>query len=68
MDKVNGKKIRNLRELAAALADEEKEEMLVEFDGLGRPLVLNRAEVNAARDRIRKRYNVLQEQFLGEEK
>jgi S1-C subfamily serine protease len=68
VDKVNGKKIRNLRELAAALADEEKEEMLVEFDGLGRPLVLNRAEVNTARDRIRKRYNVLQEQFLGEGK
>ena len=42
--------------------------MLVEFDGLGRPLVLNRAEVSAARDRIRKRYNVLQEQFLGEGK
>jgi hypothetical protein len=42
--------------------------MLVEFDGLGRPLVLNRAEVNTARDRIRKRYNVLQEQFLGEGK
>ena len=67
VDKVNGKKIRKLRDLADALA-EEKDETLIEFEGMGRPLVLTRADVNAARDRIRKRYNVLQEQFLGDDK
>jgi len=39
---------------------------VVEFQGLGRPLVLQRSDVEAARERIRKRYNVLKEQYLGE--
>ena len=62
--KVNGKAIRNLKELADALA-ENVDQHVIEFEGMGRPLVLQRSEVEAARERIRKRYNVLQEQFLG---
>jgi hypothetical protein len=63
---VNGKPIRNIKELAAAF-DEKTEQLLVEFEGIGRPLVLNTAEVEAARDRIRKRYNVQRESFLEDE-
>jgi hypothetical protein len=63
---VDGKKVRNLRELSAALA-ERQDQYVVEFEGIGRPVVFQRADVEAARERIRKRYNVLREQFLGED-
>jgi hypothetical protein len=64
VEKVNGKPIRNLQALAEALA-EKPEQNVIDFEGIGRPLVLQRADVENARDRIRKRYNVLNEQFLG---
>ncbi len=66
VQKVNGKAVRTLREFAAALAA-PAETAIIEMEGVGRPIVLPRADVEAARERIRKRYNVLQEQFLGEE-
>ena len=66
VDKVNGTAIRNAKELAAALS-KQADEYVIEFEGHGRPLVLQRTDLEAARDRIRQRYNVLQEQFLGDE-
>ena len=39
---------------------------VVKFVGTGRPLVLERAAVEAARERINRRYNVLAEQNLEE--
>jgi hypothetical protein len=64
VEKVNGKEIRTLNQLAAALA-EQPEQYVIEFEGIGRPLVMQRSDIEAARDRIGKRYNVRQEQFLG---
>jgi S1-C subfamily serine protease len=64
---VDGKKVRNLRELSVAFG-EKKDQYVVEFEGIGRPLVLQRSDVDAARERIRKRYNVLREEFLGDDK
>jgi S1-C subfamily serine protease len=66
VEKVNGKEIRNLKELAAALA-EKPEQYVIEFEGIGRPLVLQRTDVEAARERIGTRYNVRQEQFIGDD-
>jgi hypothetical protein len=66
LEKVNGKTVRTLRELAAALG-RQSDEYVLEFEGVGRPLVLLQSDLEAARDRIRKRYSVLQEQFLGSE-
>ncbi len=63
---VNGKAIRNMKQLAEAL-EEKSEQMLIEFEGIGRPLVLITADVEAARDRIRKRYNVQRESYLEDE-
>jgi S1-C subfamily serine protease len=63
---VNGAAIRNMAGLAAAFA-KVADEYVLEFEGAGRPLVLQRSDIEAARERIRKRYNVLQEQFLGDE-
>ncbi len=65
VETVNGKEIRTLRDLAVAF-NELKDFYVIEFVGAGRPLVLERAAVEAARDRIKKRYNVSQEQYLGE--
>jgi S1-C subfamily serine protease len=66
LEKVNGKPIRDLHELAAILG-KPSDEYVIEFEGIGRPLVLLKSDLDAARDRIRKRYSVLQEQFLGDE-
>ncbi len=64
--KVNGTAIRNVKELAAAFT-KQADEYVIEFEGHGRPLVLQRADLEAARARIRQRYNVLTEQFLGDD-
>jgi S1-C subfamily serine protease len=66
LDKVNSSSIRNLKELAAALA-KPADEYVIEFEGIGRPLVLRHADLDAARERIRRRYNLTSEQFLGDE-
>jgi len=66
VDEVNGKKIRTLDELANALA-ESPDQLVIRMIGDGPPLVLNRSQVEAARERIRTRYNVLKEQNLEEQ-
>jgi S1-C subfamily serine protease len=66
VDEVNGKKIRTLDELANAFA-ESPEQMVIRMIGDGPPLVLNRSQVEAARERIKTRYNVLKEQNLEEQ-
>jgi len=63
---VNGKKIHTLDELASALA-EAPEHFVIRMIGDGPPLVLDRAKVEAARERIKARYNVLKEQNLEEQ-
>jgi S1-C subfamily serine protease len=66
VDEVNGKKIRTLDELASAFA-ESPERLVIRMIGDGPPLVLNRSQVEAARERIKTRYNVLKEQNLEEQ-
>src|SRR5205814_263444 len=65
VDEVNGKKIRTLDELANAFA-EAPERIIIRMIGDGPPLVLDRNKVEAARERIKKRYNVAKEQNLQE--
>jgi S1-C subfamily serine protease len=66
VDEVNGKKIRTLDELANAFA-ESPERIVIRMIGDGPPLVLSRGQVEAARERIKTRYNVLKEQNLEEQ-
>lgn len=63
VDKVNGKKIRNMKEFSTALS-ENVDQYVVEFLGFERPLVMERAKIEAARDRIKQRYRVTSEQQL----
>jgi S1-C subfamily serine protease len=66
VDEVNGKKIRTLDELAKAFA-ESPDRLVIRMIGDGPPLVLDRKQVEAARERIMTRYNVLKEQNLEEQ-
>jgi len=63
VDEINDHKIRTLKDAADAFA-EKPEFYVIKFVGYSRPLVLERSAVEAARDRIRKRYNVLAEQNI----
>jgi S1-C subfamily serine protease len=65
VETVNGEKIKTLKDLSDAFA-KKTDVYVVEFVGLGRPLVLERAAVEAARERIRTRYNVVDDEYLGE--
>jgi hypothetical protein len=65
VDEVNGKKIRTLDELADAFA-QAPEQLVIRMIGEGPPLVLDRKKVEAARERIKTRYNVVKEQNLQE--
>ena len=65
VESVNGKAIRNMKELAEAF-EQKTEQLVIEFEGIGRPLVLNAADVEAAKERIRKRYNVQREANIAE--
>ncbi|PYJ90574.1 MAG: serine protease [Verrucomicrobia bacterium] len=65
VDEVNGKKIRTLDELAQAFA-QAPGQLVIRMIGDGPPLVLDRNKVEAARERIKTRYNVAKEQNLEE--
>lgn len=67
VDEVNGKKIRTLNDFAAALA-ETPDQFVIRTIGDGPPLVLDRKDVEAARERIKTRYNVISEQNLEEQR
>ena len=63
VDTVNDTKIRTLDDLAKAFA-EPVERYVIRMIGDGPPLVLDRQEVEGARERIKQRYNVAKEQNL----
>jgi S1-C subfamily serine protease len=64
VDEINGKKVKTLKQLAEAFG-EKSDFYVLKFLGIGRPLVLERATMEAARERINKRYNVPQTQNFG---
>ncbi len=66
IDEVNGEKIRTLDDLAAAFK-KPAEDYVIKALGEGRPIVLERAAVEAARERIMQRYQVRSEVNLNEQ-
>ena len=64
VESVNDQKILTLKDLADSF-EKESPLYVIKFLGYGRPLVLERTAVLAARERIKKRYNVLFEQNLN---
>jgi hypothetical protein len=65
VDTVNGRKIRRLTDLRDAFA-EPAETYVIKLLGQGRPIVLERAALDASRDRIRQRYSLPADSYLGE--
>ncbi|MDQ2823970.1 MAG: serine protease [Verrucomicrobiota bacterium] len=65
VDEINGNKIRTLDDVAKAFA-ETPDRFVVKMIGDGPPLVLDPKQVEAARERIKKRYNVIKEENLEE--
>jgi S1-C subfamily serine protease len=63
VDEINGKKIHTLEELAKTFS-ETSDRFVVKMIGEGPPLVLDPKQVEAARERIKMRYNVVKEQNL----
>jgi S1-C subfamily serine protease len=66
VNEINGQKIRTLDDLAKAFA-QPAEQVVIRMVGDGPPLVLDTKEVEAARERIKTRYNVSREQNLSAE-
>ncbi len=64
VDKINDKPIRRLEDLAASFA-EPRDYYVIKLINEGRPIVLERKAVEAARERIKRAYNVTLEQNLG---
>jgi len=65
VDEVNGRKIKTLQELSEAFA-QPADDYVIKMVGQGRPIVLERAAVEQARERIVARYHVRAEQNLSE--
>jgi hypothetical protein len=65
VDEINGVKIKSLNDVSAAFA-KPSESYVIKLAGVGRPVVLERSAVDAARERILKRYNVSKEENLSE--
>jgi len=65
VEKINDHPIRTLQDVADALQKPIDGFTVIQLLGNGRPLVLETAEVDAARDRILQRYNIRKEQELG---
>lgn len=63
VDEINAKPVRTLKDVADAFA-QNSDFYVVKFIGNGRPLVLERSAVEAARERIRGRYGLQREQNL----
>jgi S1-C subfamily serine protease len=66
VDSINGKKIHTLEEFGQTLA-EPAERFVIDLIGDGPPLVLDPKQIEAARERIKQRYNVVREQNLQEQ-
>ena len=68
VDEVNGTKIKNMKDLKAALAQKgDKPDFIhIQMYERGRPLVLKRTLAEEAHSRIMKNYSISQDSYLGE--
>ena len=63
VDRINGKQIRSLQDVAAAF-EEPGEFHVIELLGEGRPIVLDRSALAEAGERIKQRYRIINDQNL----
>jgi len=65
VDTINDRKIRRLTDVRDAFA-EPAERYVIKLLGQGRPVVLERTALDESRERIRQRYSVPADSYLGE--
>ncbi len=65
VNEVNGKPVKSLRDLAEFLA-KPSERHVITLEGEGRPIVLESATVEKAQERIKQRYSIREESYLGD--
>ena len=66
VDQVNGVKVKTLKDVHNALAKDEGDYIIISLLGSGRPIVIERAKVEAAQKRIQEKYNVINDHYLGD--
>ncbi len=68
VDEINGRTIRTLKDVYAALYENEPEGEfhVIRLMGEGRPVVLEKSRIQAAQERVRAKYNVTMDHRLGE--
>jgi S1-C subfamily serine protease len=66
VDEVNGVKVKTLKDVHNALAKDKDDYIIISLLGNGRPIVIQRAKVEAAQKRIQEKYNVIKDHYLGD--
>ena len=66
VDEVNGVKVKTLKDVHNALAKDEGDYIIISLLGSGRPIVIERAKVEAAQKRIQEKNNVINDHYLGD--
>ena len=66
VDEVNGVKVKTLKDVHNALAKDKDDYIIISLLGNGRPIVIERAKVEAAQKRIQEKYNVIKDHYLGD--
>lgn len=66
VDEVNGVKVKTLKDVHNALAKDKGDYIVISLLGNGRPIVIERAKVEAAQKRIQEKYNVINDHYLGD--
>ncbi|MDE0569745.1 MAG: trypsin-like peptidase domain-containing protein [Verrucomicrobiales bacterium] len=66
VDEVNGVKVKTLKDVHNALAKDNDDYIIISLLGNGRPIVIERAKVEAAQKRIQEKYNVIKDHYLGD--
>ena len=65
VDKVNGVKVKNLKDVHSALSKNDGDYIIINLLGSGRPIVIEKGKIEEAQKRIQTKYNVIKDHYLG---
>ena len=65
VDRVNGVKVKNLKDVHLALSKNDGDYITINLLGSGRPIVIEKGKIEEAQKRIQTKYNVIKDHYLG---
>jgi hypothetical protein len=65
VDKVNGVKVKNLKDVHSALSKINGDYIIINLLGSGRPIVIEKGKIDEAQKRIQTKYNVIKDHYLS---